>query len=130
MVELKILSGNKAGTSWVTRRFPVRIGRSAQSDLRLDDAGVWDQHLRLDLRRGEGFVLRAETDALATINSQTVAEPILLRNGDRIAIGAARLQFWLASPRQRGLAFREWLTWLGIGVVTLSQLVLIYFVLD
>jgi|SRR5882672_4822698 len=129
MVQIKFLSGKKAGTSWVARRFPVRIGRSPQCDLRVEDAGVWDQHLKLDLRRGEGFVLSTQGDALAAVNAQRV-EQTVLRNGDTIEIGAVKLQFWLAETRQRGLRLREWLTWIALGLICLSQIALIYFVLN
>ena len=42
MVQLDILSGRKAGTSIVARRFPFHIGRASDSSLSLDDGGVWD----------------------------------------------------------------------------------------
>jgi len=130
MVQLKFLSGKKAGTSWVARRFPVRIGRSADSHVQLDDAGVWDQHLEIGLKRGEGFVLQTRGAALAAVNSQPSTEAVILRNGDKIEVGAARIQFWLAPPRQKGLALREWLTWTALATISLSQIALIYFVLD
>ena len=60
-------------------------------------------------------------------------EPVqsaLLRNGDSIQLGAATVQFWLAEVRQRGLAGREFLVWTGIALATLSQLALIYLLLN
>ncbi len=129
MVQLKFLSGKMAGTSWVARRFPVRIGRAADSDLRVEDAGVWDQHLKLDMRRRQGFFLTALGEALVTVNAQPIQET-LLRNGDTIEIGALKLQFWLGETRQRGLALREWLTWIALGAISLSQIALVYFVLN
>src|SRR3954468_11504418 len=114
MVQINLLSGSKAGTSSVARRFPVRIGRSADCDIQLEEPGVWDEHLQLDLKRGEGFILKTCGAALAAVNSRSATEPVLLRNGDRIDLGAARLQFWLAPPRQKGFALREWLIWTGL----------------
>jgi predicted component of type VI protein secretion system len=125
MVQLKVLSGKKAGTVWTARRFPVRIGRSADADLQLEEDGVWDQHLNLELHLGEGFVLSAQSNALASVNGQAVHQS-LLRNGDAIDIGSIRMQFWLAETRQVGLRFREGLTWAGIAAVTLGQVCLIY----
>jgi pSer/pThr/pTyr-binding forkhead associated (FHA) protein len=128
MVQLKILSGKMAGASFDARRFPVRVGRSAQADLRLEDEGVWDRHLRLEFNRDEGVVLHAEPNALATVNGQPLqAGP--LRNGDLIQIGSATLQFWLAEARQTALGLREMLTWLGIAAVCLGQIALIYWVI-
>jgi len=68
MVQLKVLSGKKAGTTWVARRFPVRIGRASAADLQLEDEGVWDQHLQLDFNPARGIVLIAHPCAPATVN--------------------------------------------------------------
>src|SRR5579871_6725983 len=100
MVQIKILSGKKAGSLWDARRFPVRIGRSANSDLQLEEPGVWDDHLILSLDPGEGFVLDTQPNALASINGHPAPRAIL-RNGDTIEIGSAKLQFWMSKPRQR-----------------------------
>jgi len=125
MLELKILSGKKAGTRWVARRFPVRIGRSSTADLQLEENGVWDQHLHLDFCPAEGFVLSAQPNALATVNGQPVQRTIL-RSGDAIEIGSLKMQFWLGEARQRGLRLREWLTWAAIAAIALGQIGLIY----
>jgi pSer/pThr/pTyr-binding forkhead associated (FHA) protein len=128
MVQLKVLSGKKAGTSWVARRFPVRIGRSSADDLQLEESGVWQQHLKLDFIPAEGIVLSAQPDALATVNGQPVHQAVL-RNGDTIEIGSLRMQFWLSETRQSGLRVREGLTWAGIAAVSLGQIGLIYWLL-
>jgi len=128
MVQFKILSGKQAGSLWVARRFPVRIGRAAGSDLRLDEDGVWDEHLLLEVRAGEGFQLRTRGEALARVNGQPVHET-MLRNGDYLQIGAAELQFWLAEARQRLLGFREVLTWLMIASMVAAQIALLYWLL-
>ncbi len=128
MVQLKVLSGKMAGASFGARRFPVRVGRSAKADLRLEDEGVWDRHLRLEFNRREGVVLHAEANALAAVNGQPL-EAVPLRNGDVIQLGSATLQFWLAEARQTALGIREAMTWLGIAAVCLGQIALIYWVL-
>lgn len=128
IVQLKVLSGNKAGTLWLARRFPVHIGRSAAADLQLEEGGVWDQHLKLDFGAGEGFILSTQPDALASVNGQAV-QRALLRNGDVIELGSIKMQFWLGEVRQGGLRFREGLTWAGIAIVTLAQVGLIYWLL-
>ena len=128
MFQLKVLSGKKAGTVWVARRLPVRIGRAAAADLQLEESGVWDQHLKLDLSPEEGIVLSAQPNALATVNGQP-AHRVVLRNGDAIDVGSLRMQFWLSEARQAGLSFREGLTWAGIAVVSLGQVGLVYWLL-
>ena len=128
MVQLKVLSGKKAGTAWVARRFPVRIGRSSAADLQLEDSGVWDQHLQLDFNPQEGIVLSAQPDALATVNGQPTRQTVL-RNGDAIEIGSLRMQFWLSETHQVGLRVREGLTWAGLAAISLGQIGLIYWLI-
>ena len=98
-VQFKILCGKKAGSVWTARRFPVRIGRSANADLQLDEDGVWDEHSSIDFRPVEGFVLRVAPDALATLNDNPVREA-LLSNGDTLSLGSVQLQFWLGETGQ------------------------------
>jgi hypothetical protein len=125
MVQFKIVTGKMAGTERVARHFPFRIGRSASADLRLEDDGVWDQHLELAFVSTTGFVLTAHPDARAAINGELFREAVL-RNGDAIEIGALKLHFWLGETRQASLRLREWLTWTAFALILAGQLVLIY----
>jgi pSer/pThr/pTyr-binding forkhead associated (FHA) protein len=128
MVQLKILSGQKAGSSWDARHFPVRIGRSANSDLQFEEAGVWDDHLKLSLEPAEGFLIETQSKAFASVNGVSV-ERAALRNGDTIEIGSVKLQFWLSEARQRGQRFRQAFVWTMITAVCLAQIALIYWLL-
>src|SRR6266404_2913877 len=128
MIQLKILSGKMAGTETVARRFPFKIGRSASADLRLEEDGVWDQHLELAFVAATGFVLTTRPDALAAINGHAIREAVL-RNGDELAIGALRIRFWLGETTQASLRLREWLTWAAFALITAGQLVLIYYLI-
>lgn len=125
MVQFKVLSGSMAGAEWLARRFPVSIGRSAASDFRLEGDGVWEQHLELALNPTEGFVVATHPDALAAINGHPFQQTVL-RNGDVLEIGSVKLRFWLGETRQRGLRFREWLTWTAFAVIAAGQVWLIY----
>ena len=49
-----------------------------------------------------------------------------LHNGDIISFGSAKIQFWIAAPRKRGLRLRELSVWLLLAAVTAFQFVLIY----
>jgi len=128
MIQLHILSGKKAGAKSVARHFPFRIGRAAQNDLRLEDDGIWDQHLTLDFQRNEGFKLAAAPEAITAVNGQSI-QMTTLRNGDIITLGSAKIQFWLAAAQQRGLRVREGLVWALLATVALGQFVLIYWFL-
>lgn len=128
MYQLRILSGKQAGTTWVARRFPVRVGRAAGSDLRLEEDGVWDRHLLLQFRPTEGCVLTCELDALTRVNGEPVREAVL-HNGDCIQAGAVELQFWLAEARQGSLAPRETLTWGLVFAVFAAQAALLFWLI-
>jgi pSer/pThr/pTyr-binding forkhead associated (FHA) protein len=128
MIRFKIVSGKMAGTERVARHFPFRIGRSPTTDLQLDDAGVWDQHLELKFDSTAGFVLTTHPQALTTVNGLPVREAIL-RNGDAIEIGALKMLFWLGDTRQISLRFRECATWVAFVLVVVVQLGLIYWLM-
>lgn len=128
MVQLQFLSGKKAGTVAVANRFPWTVGRLAASDFRLEDPGVWERHLVFNLRFPDGFILNVQPDALAAVNGQRVQE-VLLRNGDLIEIGPIKILFWLSETRQMSLRAREILTWLSLGLLSLGQVGLIYWLL-
>ena len=125
MVQLKVLSGKQAGLVIVVRRFPFIIGRNPTANLRLEEEGVWDRHLDLNLQMPEGFFLKVHSQARATVNDLPVQQA-LLRNGDLIAIGPVKIRFWLSETRQLGLGPREFLTWFALGALCAGQLALIY----
>lgn len=125
MVQFKIVSGKMAGSEKVARHFPFRIGRSVSADLRVEDHGVWDEHLELAFHSSDGFVLTTHPNALAAINGQPFREQVL-RNGDAIEIGALKIRFWLGETRQSSLRLREWLTWTAFVMIIAAQLFLIY----
>src|SRR5258706_8904424 len=125
MIQFNILSGKKAGTQTVARHFPFRIGRAPGNDLQLEDDGVWDQHLTCEFQPESGFTLATAPEALATVNGEPV-QKAALRNGDTIAFGSVKLQFWLAAATQGSLRLRENFAWTLLALVTLGQLVLLY----
>jgi pSer/pThr/pTyr-binding forkhead associated (FHA) protein len=128
MIQLLLLSGRKAGSRAVANHFPFRIGRASPNDLVLEDDGVWDEHLTLEFKPREGFYLRTSSEAIAAVNGKPVQNTIL-RNGDVITAGSAKIQFWLAPAPQFGLRFRENLVWALLLFVTLAQFALIFYFL-
>jgi len=128
MIQLRILSGNMAGSLKAVRHFPFHIGRAASNELVMDDSGVWDNHLTLEFQKSEGVILKTAPEAFAAINDQSQSEA-RLRNGDVISFGSSKIQFWLAPPPQRGLGFRELCVWLLLSGVTTFQIFLVYVLL-
>lgn len=129
MVELKIISGKKAGTTVQARRFPFTIGRASSSDFPLEEPGVWDRHCSIERRDPGGFFLAAQPDAIVSVEP-ALGEEGLLRNGAILELGSVKIAFALAVVRQRSFAFREILSWIGIGLLCAGQIALIYLVLD
>lgn len=129
MIQLQILTGKQAGTRWVARRFPVRVGRGTASDLRLEEDGVWDRHCELSFDSTQGILLAVHPNALLTVNHEAVPTPHRLRNGDSIELGSVRLRFWLADPARRGSRLREGFVWTLIVAICLSQVALVYWLL-
>jgi pSer/pThr/pTyr-binding forkhead associated (FHA) protein len=128
MIQLTILSGPRQGITVAPVHFPFRIGRGADSGLRLDEPGVWDRHLTLDLRWTDGVWLQSDPAALTTLNGHRV-EQVRLRNGDLIEAGSVRLRFSLTPARQRGLRWREAFLWSAMVALCLGQVFLIWRVL-
>jgi pSer/pThr/pTyr-binding forkhead associated (FHA) protein len=126
MIQLQIVSGTTAGQSWTARRFPVRVGRAPDNDLRLEADGVFDHHFEIALDGELGFLLGLQPAALATDNHQPAARPQPLRNGDTIECGAARLRFWLAEAPRRQLRASEWFVWTLVVLVCAVQVALVY----
>ena len=128
MVQFDILSGKKAGTRAVARRFPFRIGRAPGNELQLEDDGVWDQHLAVEFDPQSGFKLKTAPNALATVNGASF-QNMALRNGDTITAGSVKIQFWLAAARQGSLRLRENFVWALLALVTLGQFTLLYWLI-
>ena len=124
MLQLQIVSGKQAGLLWEARRFPVRVGRSAECDLCLEEAGVWAEHFQITSDPVTGFTLQPERDAVVMVNQARV-ETARLRNGDFITAGAVKISFRLSATRQRGLRLREWFVGGLIAAVCLGQLAII-----
>jgi hypothetical protein len=123
MVQLRILSGKLAGEIIFARQFPFRIGRASQNELCLEDEGVWDNHLAIGFEKTDGFVLTTAPDAFTAVNEQP-QQNTRLRNGDVISFGSAKIQFWLAPAKLRGLHLRESFVWLLLAGLTLVQILL------
>lgn len=128
MVQLSFLSGKMAGGHHDVRQFPFVLGRSANAHCRLEEEGVWDQHLQISLSSSEGFVLSVQPNAIASLNGQVVQQAVL-RNGDMLSIGCSQIRFLLGPTRQRSLAWREYATWTAFVLLCLAQVAIIYWLM-
>jgi hypothetical protein len=127
MVQLQVLSEDKAGKMFCGDHFPIRVGRADGSDLALQEAGVWPQHFQI-IWEPEGLILVPDADALVSINGKALRKAVL-RNGDVITVGSAKIRFSLSAVRQHSCAVTEWFTWLAVGLLCAFQIALVYFLL-
>jgi len=124
MIELRILTGLQQGGRWTGRRFPVRIGRHPDSDLVLEDTGVWDHHAEIGFDPESGFHMTPLSEGAVIVNQHPV-ESAVLRNGDTLSLGAAEIQFWIAPPRLRGVRLVEVLLGLSLLGLFAAEILLI-----
>lgn len=120
MVQLRVLNGSRAGTAHTASRFPCTLGRASGDDLQLVEAGVWENHLQLDLRVPDGFRLSRLGQGRASVNG-TEFDELTLRNGDVIELGAVKVQFWLAAVQQSDNRARDTLVWIGLVALVLAE---------
>ena len=98
MVQLKILSGRKAGTEVVARHFPFQVGRATDCDLALDEPGIWEKHFQINLDSSDAFVMVAAPNTFVIIDGNRVQQGAL-RSGETIEIGSAKILFGLSPTR-------------------------------
>lgn len=88
---LTVLSGANVGMTFPLARGGV-LGRSHRADIQLLDHAVSRQHCRLE-RESEGYVLTDLESLNGTyVNGERVSR-VLLKDGDRIQVGASTLKF-------------------------------------
>jgi predicted component of type VI protein secretion system len=124
MIQLNVLTGAAAGHRFQATTFPVSVGRSADCSLSLTDPGVFERHFEIQFS-ADGFSLLPHEHAVISVNGAAVIQPALLRNGDVIGAGYAKLQFSLGPMRQKSLRFREAFTWLLVLGVAAAQVYLV-----
>lgn len=122
MIQLRVLSGRRAGAEFRGAQFPIRVGRAPDSHLILEEPGVWPRHFLL-FWQGETIRIEADPEALLEVNGAPVRESVL-RNGDTIMAGGVSLRFNLAAVRQSSLTLREALTWAALVLLCAAQVAL------
>jgi hypothetical protein len=131
MLQLHVTDERGTVTSYLASEFPLLIGRSSRAQLRLDSAGVWEEHARIDLAESSRFpdqqryVIESLGQSLVSING-AISAAKELAIGDEMVIGAARLIVSLSSARQKRLAVHEWSVWTLLFLVVGCEAVLIF----
>ncbi len=94
---LTIAEGSGRGQKFQFDRERVTIGRGAENDVVLSDAGVSRTHARIE-RLASGWILLDNGSANGTeLNGATIQKPSQLRAGDRIGVGPVTFEFAAAA---------------------------------
>lgn len=94
---LTIAEGKGRGQKFQFDAERVTIGRGAENDVVLDDAGVSRTHARIE-RQVAGWMLLDNGSANGTeLNGATLGKPSQLRAGDRIGVGPVTFEFAAAA---------------------------------
>ena len=130
MLQLHVTDERGTVTSHIAAESSFLIGRSAQAQLRLDSAGVWEEHARVSLAESSRYpnqhryIIEALGESIVSINGQIITAKELAI-GDEILLGAARLTVSLAPPNQKKLVLQEWFVWCLLLLVVGCEAVLI-----
>ena len=90
---LTIAEGSGRGQKFQFDAARVTIGRGAENDVVLNDAGVSRTHARIE-RQAAGWMLLDNGSANGTeLNGATIGKPSQLRAGDRIGVGPVTFEF-------------------------------------
>jgi len=99
---LTIASGRGRGRRFSFEGEEICIGRSAGSDLVLNDAGVSRIHARIHRQGGQWVLFDCGSANGTELNGTKVISPAPLRRGDRIRVGAVVFKFEPEAVAQRG----------------------------
>jgi pSer/pThr/pTyr-binding forkhead associated (FHA) protein len=122
MLQLTVLGEGRDQVTPVDR-YPFRIGRAPNDQLRIQAPGVWESHCTLEWRAPDGIHLVGCPEAIIVVNGQRVSE-IRVRNGDLLEMGGVRLLLSVRPSPQRSFRLLEILVWIGLAAVGLAQVYL------
>ncbi|MCA1827356.1 MAG: FHA domain-containing protein [Myxococcales bacterium] len=98
---LTIAEGKGRGQKFKFEIDNVTIGRGAENDVVLNDAGVSRMHARIE-RQGVAWMLLDNGSANGTeLNGAVLQKPMSLRAGDRIGVGPVTFEFFSESDETR-----------------------------
>ena len=98
---LQVLSGPHDGKRvFLLEKLSVfELGRAAGSHVKIRDEAVAMNHARI-FRSGEEFTLYALSEQKPTMVNGTQVKKVVLKHGDRIALGATEFLFELLTPEE------------------------------
>lgn len=98
---LMVAAGEAAGTVFPLTRTSLLIGRSAEAEVRVNEAAVSNEHARLDLTGSRCTITDLESTNGTYVNGERIFAPTPLHGGDTIRTGSTTFTFVM---RDTGLA--------------------------
>ena len=93
---LVVVSSRQFGLLQVIGAPPLKIGRSRECKLRLDDAAVSTVHCTVTQDPRKGWILEDAGSTNGTrLNGRRIEAPVALSYGDRISVGSTILRFYI-----------------------------------
>ena len=129
LAQLQFLTGQPRRHYIWHEQFPVSLGRSSEAGLRIEEEGVWENHVAIELDGEDRFRLKRVSDAGVMVNGEPMADDQSLANGDVLELGSVKLQFWLGTVQQQRLSAREAAVWALLAAVTAMQVCLLIWLL-
>ena len=83
MLRVEVLTGSRAGHVEDFDEPRFSIGRARDDSLRLDDAGVWDQHVVVERGKDGRFHLQPHKEAVMRLDGAILHETSRMPNGRR-----------------------------------------------
>ncbi len=101
-------------------QYPFVVGKNQEAHWCLSGAGVWDDHVAIDLDdQGRPFARRSGDGSLS-VNAEPV-ESHRLRDGDTIEIGAVVLRFGQSPVTLKPLTLNNLICWLILVSVLIAE---------
>jgi pSer/pThr/pTyr-binding forkhead associated (FHA) protein len=102
MLELEVFVGDQSQGKQVFggQQLPVRIGRSSESEVRIDNPLVSRRHAVIDQVGNKLVIADQDSDNGLTVNGESGMRVAVLEDGDSIEIGKVRIRVGVAVIKQ------------------------------
>ena len=86
LAQIQFLTGQPRRHYIWPDQFPVQLGRSGDCALRIEEEGVWERHVMIELDDENRFQLRRMSDASVMVNDEPMTKNQSLVNGDVLGL--------------------------------------------
>lgn len=120
MVQFEVFRSGQKPVVHPVAALPCRIGRSGKCGLRLQEPGIWEEHVELSQGADDSFQISRVGEGSLILNGESRDDGRLV-NGDTIELGATKLRFWLTPVRPRSQVAGDWMFWALVSTVLIAM---------